>query len=49
MLEQPDVRERFESQGNTIRIESPAAFRQTVHNDRLKWAKVAKDANISID
>ena len=40
VLEQPDVRERFESQGNTIRIESPAAFRQTVHNDRLKLSLI---------
>jgi tripartite-type tricarboxylate transporter receptor subunit TctC len=48
-LQQPEVRERFESQGNTVRIETPEQFRQTVHKDRLKWAKVAKDANIHID
>ncbi len=49
VLEQPEVRERFESQGNAIRIETPEQFRQTVHADRTKWAQVVKDAKISID
>lgn len=49
VLEQPEVRERFESQGNTVRIESPAQFKKTVHDNRVKWAEVAKAANISID
>jgi tripartite-type tricarboxylate transporter receptor subunit TctC len=49
VLEQPEIRERFESQGNTVRIESPAQFKKTVHDNRVKWAEVAKAANISID
>ena len=49
VLEQPAVRERFESQGNAVRIETPEQFRQTVHADRAKWAQVVKDARISID
>ena len=49
VLEQPEIRERFESQGNTVRIESPAQFRKTVHDNRVKWAEVARAANISID
>jgi len=49
VLEQPEIREKFESQGNTIRIETPAQFRKTVHDNRVKWAEVAKAANISID
>ena len=49
VLEQPEIREKFESQGNTIRIETPAQFRKTVHDNRVKWAEVAKTANISID
>ncbi len=49
VLEQPEVRQRFESQGNTVRIETPEQFRQTVHKDRAKWAQVVKDAKISID
>ncbi|SEF20194.1 tripartite tricarboxylate transporter substrate binding protein [Variovorax sp. NFACC27] len=49
VLETPEIRERFESQGNTVRIESPARFKKTVHDNRVKWAEVAKAANISID
>lgn len=49
VLEQPELRERFESQGNTVRIESPAQFKQTVHANRVKWAEVARAANIQID
>ncbi|MDE2414535.1 MAG: tripartite tricarboxylate transporter substrate binding protein [Comamonadaceae bacterium] len=49
VLEQPDIRQRFESQGNTVRIETPEQFRQTVHKDRAKWAQVVKDAKISIN
>lgn len=49
VLELPEVRDRFVSQGNTLRIETPEQFKKTVHTDRLKWAKVVKDAKISID
>ena len=49
VMEQPELRAKFESQGNTVRIESPSEFKQTVHANRLKWAEVAKVANISVD
>jgi tripartite-type tricarboxylate transporter receptor subunit TctC len=49
VLEQPEIREKFEGQGNTVRIETPAQFKQTVHANRVKWAEVAKAAKISID
>ncbi|QXZ11419.1 tripartite tricarboxylate transporter substrate binding protein [Comamonas sp. Y33R10-2] len=49
VLELPEVRERFVSQGNTLRIETPEQFKKTVHDDRIKWAKVVKDAKITID
>jgi len=44
----PQVRGRFEAQGNTLRIESPAQFKQTVHDNRIKWAKVVEEANIRL-
>ena len=47
--QQPDLRARFASQGNTLRVETPAQFKQTVHVDRKKWAQVVQDAKISID
>ncbi|EER57811.1 conserved hypothetical protein [Acidovorax delafieldii 2AN] len=49
VLELPEVRARFEANGNTVRIETPEQFRHTVHTDRAKWAQVVKDAKISID
>ncbi len=49
VLEDKDLRAKFEAQGNTVRIESPAQFKKTVHDNRVKWADVAKAANISID
>lgn len=49
VLEQPEIREKFEGQGNTVRIETPAQFKQTVHANRVKWAEVAKTAKVSID
>ena len=49
VMEQPEVREKFEAQGNSVRIETPAQFKKTVHENRLKWADVARKANISVD
>lgn len=49
VLAQPELRERFEAQGNTVRIETPAQFKKTVHDNRLKWAEVARTAQIRID
>ena len=49
VLEDKELRAKFEAQGNTVRIESPAQFKKTVHDNRVKWAEVAKAANISID
>jgi len=49
VLEQPELRQRFESQGNAVRIETPEQFRQTVRKYRAKWAQVVKDAKISIN
>lgn len=49
VLQQPEVKTRLEGMGNTIRLETPEQFRQTVHANRLKWAEVVKQANVSID
>jgi len=49
VLQQPEVRNKLESMGNTIRLETPEQFKATVHANRLKWAEVVKAANISID
>ncbi len=49
VLAQPEIRERFEALGNTVRSETTAQFKQTVHDDRRKWAEVVRAAKISID
>jgi tripartite-type tricarboxylate transporter receptor subunit TctC len=49
VLQTPEVRARLEQAGNTIRLETPEQFRQTVHANRLKWAEVVKAANINLD
>ena len=49
VLQQPDVRAKFEAMGNTIRVESPAQFKKTVHDNRTKWAEVVKAAGIELN
>jgi tripartite-type tricarboxylate transporter receptor subunit TctC len=49
VLEMPEVRGKLEGTGNTVRLENPDQFRQTVKANRAKWAEVVKAANISID
>ena len=48
-LKQPEIAQRFEAQGNTVRLESPEQFRRTVQNNRRKWAEVVRQAHISLD
>ena len=47
-LQQPEIRERLESTGNSLRLESPQQFKQTVHNNRKGQAEIVKAANIQI-
>jgi tripartite-type tricarboxylate transporter receptor subunit TctC len=49
VLQLPDVRAKLEGAGNTIRLETPEQFKATVHANRLKWADVVRQANITIE
>lgn len=49
VLETPDVKAKLEGAGNSVRIETPEQFKDTVKANRLKWAEVVKAANITID
>lgn len=49
VLEQRELQAQFEAQGNAVRIESPEQFRKTVRDNRVKWAEVARSANITLD
>ena len=47
-LQQPEIRSRLESTGNSLRLESPEQFKQTVHNNRKTQAEIVKAAHIVI-
>jgi len=49
VVQQPEIRAKFEAMGNTIRVESPAQFKKTVHDNRTKWAEVVKAAGIELN
>ncbi|HET8748117.1 MAG TPA: tripartite tricarboxylate transporter substrate binding protein [Ramlibacter sp.] len=48
VLQQPEIKGKLESMGNTVRLETPDQFRATVRANRLKWAEVVKAAKVSI-
>jgi tripartite-type tricarboxylate transporter receptor subunit TctC len=49
VLQTPEVRSKLESAGNSIRLETPEQFRNTVRANRQKWAEVVKAAHITLD
>lgn len=49
VIQQPDLRQKLEAAGNTIRLETPEQFKATVSTNRQKWAEVARVANIVIE
>jgi len=49
VVQQPEIRAKFEAMGNAIRVESPAQFKKTVHDNRAKWAELIKVTGIEIN
>ena len=49
VLQTPEVRTKLESAGNSIRLETPEQFKNTVRANRQKWAEVVKAAQITLD
>ena len=49
VLQTPEVRTKLESAGNSVRLETPDQFKQTVRANRQKWAEVVKAAQITLD
>jgi tripartite-type tricarboxylate transporter receptor subunit TctC len=49
VLQMPEVAGKLTGAGNTVRIESPQQFRETVRTDRAHWAKVVKDVGVTVD
>ena len=48
-LQQPDVRERFASQGVEIVYNTPEEFAKFIRSDILKWRQVASTARIQVE
>ena len=46
ILQQPDMRKNFESQGMAPLGGTPEQFSKRIHRDYERWVKVVKDANI---
>jgi tripartite-type tricarboxylate transporter receptor subunit TctC len=49
VLELPEIAGRLSASGNTVRIESPQQFRETVKADRARWAGVVRQVGVTID
>jgi tripartite-type tricarboxylate transporter receptor subunit TctC len=49
VLETPEIAARLTNAGNTVRIETPQQFRETVRTDRARWAQVVRQAGVTID
>lgn len=48
-LQSPAIRKQFIDLGSVPVGSTPAEFKQYVHNEVVKWAEVAKAANVTID
>ena len=48
-LQSPGIRKQFIDLGSVPVGSTPAEFKQYVHNEVVKWAQVAKAANVKID
>ncbi len=46
-VQQPEVAQRLTTTGNTIHVSSAEKFRQTVHQNRQKWAQVVAEAGLT--
>lgn len=49
ILQQPDIKALWDSQGATPGGQPPAEFGKFLHSEVERWAKVVKDANIKLD
>ena len=49
MVQQPEVRERFQSQGLVALGSTPAELGDYLKSEIARWTKVAKDAGIKIE
>jgi tripartite-type tricarboxylate transporter receptor subunit TctC len=48
-LQSPEVRSKLVATGNTVRLESPAQFRETVKQDRARWGSLVRSIGVTIE
>jgi tripartite-type tricarboxylate transporter receptor subunit TctC len=49
VLQMPDIKDIWASQGADVGGMPPAEFEAFVHSEIVKWAKVVKEANLKVD
>jgi tripartite-type tricarboxylate transporter receptor subunit TctC len=49
VLEQPEVRQKLVSTGNTVRIETPEMFRETLRRDRQRWGELVRSIGVQLE
>ena len=47
-LNTPDVRQRLEELGLDVEPQTPEQFAALIKSETVKWAKVVKDARVSV-
>jgi len=45
----PDVRDRMQANGNTPRSSTPLEFKKFIGEERMRWGKLIKEANIQVE
>jgi tripartite-type tricarboxylate transporter receptor subunit TctC len=48
-LQAPQTRKLFQAQGAAVRTSTPQAFKQLIHDDRIRWGKIVKESGAHID
>jgi len=48
-MQNPDIKTRLEQQGDSVAVGPVADFRKFVEESNVQWAKIATDANVTID
>lgn len=49
VLESPEIASRLNGAGNSVRIETPQQFRETLKADRARWTQVVRQVGVTID
>ena len=49
IVNSPEMRDNLGKQGADVRTNTPDEFAAFIRGEKMKWAKVVKDANVKID